>query len=328
MKASIIIPVYNAEIHLPATIESIMQQDDSDFEVLLIDDCSTDNSLSICKEIESLDSRFRCIAKSSNTGPSATRNLGIAQAKGKYLLFLDSDDLISNKYVGTMTTNAEIQQADIVWCDFKYVFHKSNIFKPTCGHALGLISKMEYLQCFINNTEGMGSLWNKCYRSDFIKGNQILLDEDRVYGEDWDFNLQVALKNPKVYAISDILYYYMHYDSDSVSTRYHLSDFDYYCKSYEQLDRIAETYQLPNNHEKRSNEFVYNTISLLYKLVHSDLSTAQKLMEYKRITNNSLFRHKLRNSISKNHILTIRQKFTAYLLLVHLKYLAWQTLKI
>lgn len=328
MKATIIIPVYNAAKRLPATIESILKQDDSDFEVLLVDDCSSDDSLLICKEIEARDCRFHCIEMQYNSGPSATRNVGISHSRGKYLLFIDSDDTVSRDFVSVMTATAENQQADIVWCDFQYVFDPTGLKKPSGFHLQGLIPTRNYLKCFLENTVGIGSLWNKCFRKDFIQKNNILLDENRVYGEDWDFNLQTALKCPKVYAVTDILYNYIHYDSHTVSTRYYATDFDNYCKSFDKLNCIAEEYNLSNNQELRSNAFVYNIISLLYKLAHSNLTQEKKQVEYTRIVENRLFRNLLSKSISNNNVLTKRQKLTAYLLQYRLKFLAWRILKI
>ena len=91
---SIIVPVYNAEETLRRCIESVLNQGFTDFELLLVDDGSTDSSAGICREYENGDRRVRVIRK-ENTGVSDTRNLGLSEARGTFVQFLDSDDWIT-----------------------------------------------------------------------------------------------------------------------------------------------------------------------------------------------------------------------------------------
>ena len=93
MKVSVIIPVYNASLYIAETLQSLQHQTMQDFEVLLVDDHGTDNSIAVAREITGEDPRFRYLETPVNAGPGVARNVGIAEAKGEFIAFLDSDDL-------------------------------------------------------------------------------------------------------------------------------------------------------------------------------------------------------------------------------------------
>lgn len=112
---SIIVPVYNTERFLRACLFSIEAQDFSSFEVLLVDDGSTDSSSQICKEIAEHDPRFKYFFK-TNGGLSDARNFGIKQAKGRYLTFIDSDDWIAESYLTYLFEAIRVFEADISTC--------------------------------------------------------------------------------------------------------------------------------------------------------------------------------------------------------------------
>ena len=118
---SIIVPVYNTETYLRRCIDSILAQTFTDFELLLIDDGSTDGSGAICDEYAQKDSRVRVFHK-ENTGVSATRNLGIEKSKGEYLIFIDSDDYwIDNNSLEQLYVTATNNDLDIVRGEYKAV---------------------------------------------------------------------------------------------------------------------------------------------------------------------------------------------------------------
>ena len=118
---SIIVPVYNVEKYLRECINSVLKQSFVDWELVLVDDGSTDYSAEICKEYSVSDSRIRFFHK-ENTGVCDTRNLGIDEAKGKYIIFLDSDDYwVNNEILLQLVTLAETKHLDIVRAEYKEV---------------------------------------------------------------------------------------------------------------------------------------------------------------------------------------------------------------
>ena len=115
MKLSIIIPIYNVERYLEETINSVLKQTFTDFELILVDDGSTDNSGKICDKYAQKDSRVKVIHK-PNGGVSSARNAGVDNATGEFIGFVDSDDIISEVMYEGMINIAEKYGADIVQC--------------------------------------------------------------------------------------------------------------------------------------------------------------------------------------------------------------------
>ena len=113
---SVIIPVYNVENYLRECIESVLNQTFRDFEVILVDDGSTDSSGDICDEYVEKDERVTVIHQ-KNGGLSVARNTGLSEANGKYVYFLDSDDYISENALATLLNIAENDSSDIVFFD-------------------------------------------------------------------------------------------------------------------------------------------------------------------------------------------------------------------
>ena len=114
---TIIVPIYNAEKTLHRCIDSVLCQEYSDFELLLVNDGSSDSSGDICREYAQKDSRIQLIDK-PNTGVSASRNLAISMARGTYLQFLDSDDWITPNATRLLVEAAQKYQCDMVISDF------------------------------------------------------------------------------------------------------------------------------------------------------------------------------------------------------------------
>ena len=123
-KVSIIMPMYNVEKYIKRCLDSILNNTYKNIEVIIIDDCSTDNSLSICKEYAEKDNRIVIIEKSYRSGISETRNMGMRKASGEYLMFVDCDDFVSENFVEKMLTTIEEKNVDIVRCK-AIVYNKS-----------------------------------------------------------------------------------------------------------------------------------------------------------------------------------------------------------
>ena len=119
-KISIIVPVYNVEPYIGKCLDSILEQTYSNYEVLLIDDGSTDNSGVICDEYSALDGRFR-VFHQKNSGVSAARNFALIRSEGAYIMFVDSDDFIHPQMLEILYTNLNSGEYDFAMCNYKQV---------------------------------------------------------------------------------------------------------------------------------------------------------------------------------------------------------------
>lgn len=158
---SIIVPVFNAEPYLRQCLDSILNQSYKDFEVLVIDDGSTDSSLSICKKYAERDNRFKVFHK-ANTGVSATRAFGIEHASGEYSIHVDPDDWISPDHLQMLVGEAERSQADITLCDFVEESADGHIVRSQCPMDLNRLTVIHEL--LVGTLHG--SVCNKLIRND------------------------------------------------------------------------------------------------------------------------------------------------------------------
>ncbi|KDH14090.1 hypothetical protein AE28_02417 [Klebsiella pneumoniae BIDMC 54] len=113
---SVVIPVYNAEEYIADTLKNIVSQSLYEIEIIIINDHSSDNTLDILKEIASSDERIRIIDNAVNIGAGISRNIGLSEAEGEYIIFLDDDDYVDTNMLKHMSDFAELSGADIVVC--------------------------------------------------------------------------------------------------------------------------------------------------------------------------------------------------------------------
>ena len=206
---SIIVPVYNAEATISRCIESIINQEYRDFELLLIDDGSTDSSGTICDRYAAEDSRIRLIHK-ENTGVSETRNMALDLACGTYLQFLDSDDWITPNATRLFVEEAERYHCDMVISDFyrvvgKRVAHKGDI-DDDC-----VLTREEFSAHMLQNPADFyyGVLWNKLYRRDIVEKYHLRMNPEISWCEDFMFNLEYIRHAEVFYALQVPVYYYV-----------------------------------------------------------------------------------------------------------------------
>lgn len=212
---SVIVPVYNDEKYIAKCIESILAQEYENYEIILIDDGSIDNSGIICDDYAcKYDNIF--VVHNQNSGVSNARNCGITLAKGKYMTFVDSDDYISKNMLSVLYSNITKYHADIVAANFCVVNNKNKI---EIHHPLEndkIISEKEIFERIIKPlieidneaTSVMNSSCNKLYKREIIETNNLLFDERLKQGEDWMFNIKYLLFAKKVSFIPEYLYFY------------------------------------------------------------------------------------------------------------------------
>lgn len=202
---SIIIPVFNSSIFLQQCLESIKNQSFYDFEAILVDDGSTDDSGKICDLFSKDDNRFVTVHK-SNSGVSAARNSGIELAKGQFITFVDSDDWVDNDYLESIYK--EMKDTDLLFWGFKAYINDNYKFDITyddfsCQDRMELEDRMFQLMTQNKRHPLWGYTWNKCFRHEIIKKNNIRFDEKLSIKEDELFTCDYAIcieriKNLKV----------------------------------------------------------------------------------------------------------------------------------
>lgn len=176
VKYSFIVPIYNSSLYLSECINSILNQDYNNYEIILINDGSTDDSIDICNEYRKKYKNIKLINQ-KNSGVSIARNNGIQNSNGEYILFVDSDDTIEKNYLSMIEKNI----MDDLTCFGYTLFSKKG--KITCVLNETLNNNQIISDILTSNNIG-GYLWNKVFKSTIIKENDLYFEKNIAYCED------------------------------------------------------------------------------------------------------------------------------------------------
>lgn len=272
-KISIIVPVYNTELYLRECIESILRQSFMNFEVLLVDDGSTDASGSICEDYAAKDTRIR-VFHQTNQGVTAARKLGLEYARGEFICFVDSDDKITSNALEILFSNMR-DGVDIVICD-----------SERSGYATG----NEFLNQLLKN-EILISLWGKLYRKELLISSGALdIRREINIGEDYLANIKMALLVSRIVYVPTVTYLYQYNPDSAVQTRK-------WSLAYEEMFRIEVEKVLGN----RLSEFEESWYKFQLRTLENLIIHRIKF-SYKRAWIQELLRTK------QNYALTNREK--------------------
>ena len=268
---SVIVPIYNAQNNIVRCVESIRRQTYENLEILLLNDGSKDVSYPVCEMLSKADARIVLIDK-ENSGVSATRNLGMRMARGKYLQFVDADDTLEPFATELLVQRAEDNNADLVIAAYNrivpYKPKKEAKLDPllpnkkkqlteqlakfqTFGFLpMGFMTKEEFACGLMQEPASFyyGVMWNKLYRADLVRAHtDVRCSEEMTWSEDLYFNLTYIRYAERFFALTMPIYNYY----DNPGSAVHLTKvrtaitartalFSYYKKVYEQLGLYEE----------------------------------------------------------------------------------------
>jgi glycosyltransferase involved in cell wall biosynthesis len=288
----VIVPVYNTEKYLPKCIESILAQTYKNIELILVDDGSLDDSGRICDEYAAQDSRIQVIHK-ENGGVSKARNSGIDKAKGEWLLFVDSDDWVEEKYVETFLKQAKkdvflMQGLVQVGTEGEYV---NNIwFKQEIIDTNKMRYAFEELKIF-----HYGYAVAKFYNRDIIIKYNIRFNENISYAEDLLFMLSYILHVEEIILLSGSNYNYRT-SSSSLSQQYnsYFEEFLLFEEYLNLMKKVADkfSFELMNNILNEAGLYLMRSIYAVY--THNEMPFTQRyslLKDIKKQYNNFILEH-------------------------------------
>lgn len=260
MRFSVIIPVYNVEAYLKQCVESVLAQTFTDYELLLVDDGSTDTSGEICDSYSAQDSRVRVLHQ-QNAGQSSARNAALDIAKGEWIAFVDSDDWIHPEMLQKLNREIERKPADL------YCFNAQKVSES--GEALEkLLFFVEYdtisfrreqelvqffERRFLNYSTGW-EVWSRIFRRDVIEQHQIRFQPiSRVFAEDMLFSAQYLIYTKQIGMLCDLFYYYRQRGNSTVHMQnqetvlprmYHLAEYFYELLRSEHRKQLLKSFGL------------------------------------------------------------------------------------
>ena len=216
-----IVPVYNCENTLKTCVDSLLRQEFDDYEIILIDDGSEDNSGAICDDYHKENEIIRVVHK-TNGGVSSACNFGIDYARGKYVMFCDSDDFVEPEWMKLLYNAIEVNPDDSVFCSFYKTDKRKN--RSVSLSVRG--GRIELSQYYLLLTEGFSApRWNHIYRRDLI-GDDLRFDENISVGEDALFNIGYIKRCKHFYYLRAPLYHWVDSGETSLSRTFNAKEYD------------------------------------------------------------------------------------------------------
>ena len=216
---SIIVPVYNVEKYVERNVLSILQQTYVNFELIMINDGSTDNSLDILKKYERTDSRIKLINQ-MNSGVSSARNLGLKLAKGDFVVFIDGDDYIDKNHIQTLVTLITQYKAEVA----VGVNHFGNFSPNRVNNSATCVisSKKAIIDIYCGKL--YMAVWNKIYRKSFLEKNKIQFSDEIWYAEGMLFNIRCLSLTDKVPITFTSTYHYVNNPKSAMRNSFSLNN--------------------------------------------------------------------------------------------------------
>ena len=279
---SVIIPIYNVSRFIDSGIQYVLNQSYPDFEVLLIDDGSTDDSGEKCERLAAVHQQVRCFHQ-SNSGSGPARNLGIQNARGEYIVFFDIDDKIDETFLETVFGELKNRnQPDVLMFSYDSYDVRYKTLTPVIFKDVDCKSNEEIRTIYVDQLLGLehanGFVWNKVYHRCLLADNAItfprlLIQQDEV------FNLYVYRKATSLVISPKVLYHYVVYDKGNTRSRYIPERFHIYNTVKKEFLKL---YQEWNLDDERMLKYVYGRF---FRNIILTLNFSKKVSkrEFKRI---------------------------------------------
>lgn len=287
---SVIVPIYKVENVLHYCIDSILNQTYKDFELILVDDGSPDNSGKICDKYAKKDIRIKVIHK-ENGGVSSARNCGIDAAKGKYICFVDSDDYIASDYLEELiSVKQNYPQCDNIWCYFQTV--KSYDTKVESLKVNEKISTYTVKDIMTLHEKWLDAgPYCKLYTRNIIVKNSICFSEELSLGEDLIFNYEyLDCTKGDIAVINICTYFYYVANSNSLANKY----YDNLLDIYKKINGTISFYVKKWNCDSNQIQKMYNAFFFKYEVIMNNTFNENNEMPNKE-------KYNFNNSILKSY---------------------------
>ena len=271
---SVVIPVYNAETTLRKCVESLVFGTFRSVKIILVDDCSKDKSWNLCQSLADQFDNVKCVQNPENKGVSYTRNHGLAETEGEYVLFVDSDDWVSGRYAESLYQEALKAPDTLPVCGFKLIDQtkgerKDYLWNPAGEHGSKYtLERKDFFELL--DQIHIQQLWNKIFRKAVIDEHQLRFDETQSMGEDFQFVLDYieAAQIERCEIINEPLYYYLRANNTSLMSKFGLTKTNSEYSRLKQLLSIAGE-ENQDNIQRYDQAIANAKYSAVYQAVHN-----------------------------------------------------------
>lgn len=310
-EVSIIIPVFNSENYIERCIKSVLCQTFKDIEIIIVNDGSTDKSLSICKKLAENDNKI-LIINQKNSGVSIARNKGLDCAEGKYISFIDSDDFVANDMIEFLVDNIKKYDSDIATCGICDCYAQSDgTIEKKYGknkNQRGIIDCREAMQeIFINGKVSLFA-YDKLYRREIF--DNLRFPEGKIY-EDAAIMPMVIQKVKKIYYDFTPKYFYVKHKNSITSSKFKCQDMDIIKVSKKNFEFIKTRH--PYAMKQAEFRFFWSHLALIDKMIwsHSDSESLEHILQFVK---------KNKFNILKNRYFTFKRRLMFILMIISIDF--------
>lgn len=309
MLISVIVPVYNAEKYLDKCITSLLNQTYKKIEIILVNDGSTDNSLSICNKYKLSDDRITVINK-KNGGASSARNAGIKVANGDYIMFADADDYADQSWCNSFAAKQIDYAGYFVLSDISWIDSKGDIYSQHGKINYDEIQLKDYYELVLNKV--FNQPYNKIYDKGILYKHNILFDESLEIGEDINFNLDYLQFCKGLFFINECLYNYYEDRENSLCHKYYANLFEINKITYEHNLLLFKMFNVEQKYyDLLINGYFGSHLDCLDREMHNSKTKKEMFFKINHILKSSSFDECLRkckNCIGKKQYIMLKHK--------------------
>ncbi len=310
MDVSVIIPVYNTEKYLSACIDSVLQQDNISFEIILVDDGSTDSSANTCDTYSKKHDNIKAI-HIKNSGPATAKNEGLKLAKGNYIALTDSDDRMEPLMLYKMVSAGYEHDADIICCNYKQIDEQGRISHLNSTNQQYILNHEEGLIHFFSKDKIYSQCWTKLYKRKMLTDNHIENEPGLHTDEDFIFNIRAFIQAKKTVIIDEPLYEYTHRRS-SLAHAYYKKNISQYIDN--RLQRVQVTLDTVQNEIDMVREWSIVHIIMYYNELLGKVSQFPNYYSDKRINDILCFIKNNKSTLNKYYRICGFSKAGKYLI--------------
>jgi len=279
MDVSVIIPVYNTEKYLSACVDSILQQDHVSLEIILVDDGSTDSSVSICDNYAQKHDNIKAI-HIKNSGPATAKNEGLKLAQGNYIALTDSDDKMKPLMLHKMVSAGYEHDADIICCNYEQIDENGNVSHLNSTNKRYVLDHEEGLVHFFSKDKIYSQCWTKLYKRQMLVDHHIENDPGLRTDEDFIFNIRAFIHAQKTVIVDEPLYVYTHREN-SLAHAYFKKNISQYIDN--RIKRVQVTQEAVKNETTAIKEWSTVHIIMYYNELLGKVALFPEYYSDKRI---------------------------------------------
>lgn len=287
-KISVIIPTYNCAKTILKSIDSVYSQTYRNYEIIIVDDGSTDNTLEIIRK-RNYDDRLKIIVQ-KNTGVSSARNNGLKNCAGKYVMFLDSDDYMKPEMMQIMLEELSIKKVDLVISGFTYVREEGELdnIPPKYSGDITAVDEKLFIKLYTNSF--FNAPWNKLYNKSIIDSNNIRFDCELSILEDLDFSLHYMSCINTLSVVNKSLYYYERRGSGGLLRRFNKNKYKGIYKTFTKMKYLEDTLKYSDGLKKQIGYSFFRELVLFQRdVLCSSLKGYEKKMIINEVKRNKVY---------------------------------------